>query len=250
MDEKRSKNLTLLVGKAIYLALIIGLVLFDLSLVAYGLVVVSKWRMFAVQPSYWWANFRKNIPDIAVGLATVSIISQLVEQPIIYLASFSTLYGVWLFLIKPRSNAAWVRFQAGFAQAYGLAALYLAIDFRLPGIAVVGLTWLLGYGVARLFLTSFGTSDETNEVTAQLWAFCLLVLGWMAWWWNIIYPVGDILLVPQIVLSASLLGYFFGNIVVADRSGPIKLGFWLQQTSFSVGILFLLILLTKWTGSI
>jgi hypothetical protein len=85
---------------------------------------------------------------------------------------------------------------------------------------------------ARLFLTSFGKSDETNEVTAQLWAFCLLVLGWLAWWWNIIYPLGDILLVPQIVLSASLLGYFFGNIVVADRSGSIKLSFWLQQTSF------------------
>lgn len=250
MGESRKTGLVLLISKAIYLGLIVGLVQFDLSLVAYILVLASKWRVFAVQPSYWWANIRKNIPDLAVGLATVNILAQLVSQPLPFTVAFAVVYGVWLFFVKPQTNPSWVRFQAGFAQAYALLALYLAIDLRIPGVVVVGLTWLLGYGSARLFLTSFENSHEANEVTAQLWAFCLLILGWLAWWWNIIYPLGDVLLMPQIVLSASLLGYFFGNVVIADRTGSIKLNFWLQQVGFSVGILFLLIILTQWTGAI
>ena len=35
------------------------------------LVVVSKWRVLAVRPRYWWANIQSNMVDFIVSLSVV-----------------------------------------------------------------------------------------------------------------------------------------------------------------------------------
>jgi hypothetical protein len=41
----------------------------------YILVLLSKWRMFAVRPRYWLANVRANMTDLIVGLSIVSFMN-------------------------------------------------------------------------------------------------------------------------------------------------------------------------------
>jgi hypothetical protein len=43
----------------------------DFVKVALALVVLSKWRMFAVRPRFWAANIRANGVDLMVGLSIV-----------------------------------------------------------------------------------------------------------------------------------------------------------------------------------
>jgi hypothetical protein len=38
---------------------------------AIGLVVLSKWRVFAVRPRFWWANLRSNLVDFIVSISFV-----------------------------------------------------------------------------------------------------------------------------------------------------------------------------------
>lgn len=42
---------------------------FEPPYVAYGLVLLSKWRIFALRPRFWWANIKTNLVDISVGLS-------------------------------------------------------------------------------------------------------------------------------------------------------------------------------------
>jgi hypothetical protein len=41
-----------------------------------GLVLLAKWRTFAVKPRYWWANLRANSVDMMTGFAVVVFMHQ------------------------------------------------------------------------------------------------------------------------------------------------------------------------------
>src|SRR3984957_302108 len=43
---------------------------------AVAVIILSKWRMFAVRPRYWPANIRANAVDIIVGVSAVIFMSQ------------------------------------------------------------------------------------------------------------------------------------------------------------------------------
>ena len=61
----------------IFLNLMLGIgsvlitVLSGSPLIGLILVLVSKWRIFAVRPRYMWINFKANLVDIIVGTSTV-----------------------------------------------------------------------------------------------------------------------------------------------------------------------------------
>ncbi|RKV95158.1 MAG: hypothetical protein D8G53_09440, partial [Candidatus Saccharimonas sp.] len=38
---------------------------------ALALVILSKWRVIAVRPRFWWANIQANLVDVAVGVGIV-----------------------------------------------------------------------------------------------------------------------------------------------------------------------------------
>src|SRR6478672_11374948 len=60
------------------------------------IILLSKWRIFAVRPRFWAANLRANAVDLMVGL---SIVVFMVHSGV-YLRLFWTLaYVVWLLVI-------------------------------------------------------------------------------------------------------------------------------------------------------
>lgn len=46
-------------------------VYWNLALLAVILVILSKWRVLAVQPRFWLPNIKANLVDIIVGVSTV-----------------------------------------------------------------------------------------------------------------------------------------------------------------------------------
>src|SRR5262245_17629644 len=74
----------------------------DFVFIAIMLILLSKWRMFAVQPRYWIANIIANGVDIIVGVASVLFMASTAVGW--WQLFWAFLYGVWLVWLKPKSD--------------------------------------------------------------------------------------------------------------------------------------------------
>lgn len=91
---------------------------------AIALILLSKWRMFAVRPRYWLTNITANAVDIIVGVSVVVFMDHTTNG--MYQLLWAAAYSVWLVFIKPGSSVLSVSVQACISQALGLVALYIA----------------------------------------------------------------------------------------------------------------------------
>src|SRR4051812_24869992 len=66
------------------------------------LILLSKWRMFAVRPRYWIATVISNGVDILVGVALVLFMAS--TSVVWWQLFWAVLYDVWLVWLKPRSD--------------------------------------------------------------------------------------------------------------------------------------------------
>ena len=68
------------------------------------LVLISKWRIFAVRPRYWLINIKSNLVDLIVGLSFVFITycSGTDWLPVHLLLGLG--YTCWLIFLKPKSS--------------------------------------------------------------------------------------------------------------------------------------------------
>lgn len=182
------------------------LVYFGLPVLAYAMVVLSKWRVLAVRPRFWWANIKANLLDLLVGLSIVTMLLQASE--VLWLQVFITvLYSLWLAFLKPKSDK-WALFaQAGVAQFLAITALY-TVSFDWPSVAVVAWMWVIGYTSAQHALGAF--EDEDVSLMSLLWGLVVAELGWLAYHWVVAYSVAPtgLLKIPQIAVVVTALAYF------------------------------------------
>ena len=90
---------------------------------ALSIIVLSKWRMFAVRPRFWAANVRANAVDLMVGLSIVVFMTH--SSGVVLQLVWMVLYGVWLLAIKPGASVPMITSQAFLGQLAALMALYL-----------------------------------------------------------------------------------------------------------------------------
>lgn len=180
---------------------------------ALALVLLSKWRVFAVRPRYWWVNLQSNMVDFIVSISIVLHLDTINDASIgdttkLFLMVGLTLgYIGWLLYIKPRSKRIFIALQAGVAVFLGMAALF-TISYNWP-VSVVALgTWLIGYAGARHVLNSY--DDETHNLFLSLaWGFVLAEIAWVAYHWSIAYPLpgAPSLMVPQVAIITTLVSF-------------------------------------------
>lgn len=177
------------------------------------LVLLSKWRIFAVRPRYWWANLRSNMVDIIVSVSIVLSMHTINTSPLsegtqlILLVGITLAYIGWLLFIKPRSKRRFICIQAALAVFLGSAALF-TISFNWPVSTVVIGMWLIGYTAARHVLSSY--DEETHALFLSLaWGLVLAEISWVAYHWAIAYPLPVIssLMLPQIAIITTLLSF-------------------------------------------
>lgn len=209
------------VSEVVYTVLNVGLAIAVALTVYYtesiflgiALVLVSKWRILAVRPRFWYANFLSNLVDIIVSVSVVLHLYTITQAPLTnnqelaLLAVGTLLYIFWLLVIKPRSKRVYVVAQAGIAILLGVAALF-TISYNWPVSFVVLGMWAIGYSTARHVLNSY--DEETHSLLLSLvWGLVLAEIGWVAYHWTIAYalPVVNSILVPQVAIIATLVGF-------------------------------------------
>ncbi|MDQ3064841.1 MAG: hypothetical protein M3Q36_01055 [bacterium] len=145
---------------------------------AYAVVLLSKWRMFAVRPRHWPANIRANAIDIIVGLSFVVFMAQApsLAWQIVWVVS----YEIWLIIIKPRSATFWTSIQACLGQFLGLSALYLLWGGSNLLILVLA-TWAVCYLAARHYYSSF--DEPLTSMLSHIWGYIAAALTWVLGHW-------------------------------------------------------------------
>lgn len=209
------------ISELIYTILNIGLAIGVLLIVRYTgsiwfailLVVISKWRVFAVRPRYWWANLRSNMVDFIVSISIVLTMATINNSPLseprqlLLLVIMTIVYIVWLLFIKPRSKRVFVALQAAAAILLGSAALF-TMAYNWPVSAVVIGMWLIGYSAARHILSSY--DDETHALFLSLaWGLVLGEIAWVSYHWAIAYPLPIVnsLMLPQVAIVTTLVSF-------------------------------------------
>ena len=178
------------------------------------LVLLSKWRIFAVRPRFWWANLRSNMVDIIVSVSivmalfTIDTTAALSENiQLLLMVGMTLLYIGWLLFIKPRSKRRFICIQAAVAVFFGSAALF-TISYNWPVSTVVIGMWVIGYAAARHVLSSY--DDETHALFLSLaWGLVFAEIAWVSYHWAIAYPLPVVssIMLPQVAIVTTLLSF-------------------------------------------
>ena len=215
------------------------LVRIDFVAIAILLVLLAKWRIFAVRPRYWLVNVVSNGIDILVGISFVLLMSSTsVEWWQLF---WVALYMSWLVWLKPKSDVLSVSAQAMIGQLLGLTVLYLKFGDASLAMLVLG-TWAVTYLAARHFLTSF--EEVRTALLANVWAYFSASLAFILGHWLLFYGS-----VPQILIFLTTIGYGLAALYYLDASERLSEKFKRQLLVIMFAILAIVIMLSDWKGA-
>lgn len=167
---------------------------------ALALVIISKWRVIAVRPRYWWANILSNLPDAFFGLGIVTLMWVSGSLPVqIFL---TVVHIAWLVFLKPQHKRHMVMIQAGISQFVAVWALF-TVSHLLPSTVAVFLMFLIGFSSARHALSAYDEADR--GLLSLIWGFLVAQLGFMAWHWTIAYSITPTFKLPQIAIIVATI---------------------------------------------
>jgi hypothetical protein len=218
---------------------------------AIGLVVVSKFRVFAVKPRFWGQNILSNLTDFIFCSGIVLIIWGLGangdSSVLIYQLVLTVLYAGWLIFLKPLAKPLAVLVQAGLSQFVGLVALFSVADF-LPVPIIVLICFGIGFAVARHVLMLH--KERQYTLLALVWGFMLAQLGFLGYHWSLTYNFGPLIHIPEIAVVAAIIAFVIERYYnsYCENNGQIKQEEVLLPTLF--GSIALLITLVFFSGLI
>lgn len=213
------------------------LVRIDFVSLAILLVLLSKWRIFAVRPRYWMANIISNGVDIIVGVSFVLFMANTASEW--WQLFWMGLYIGWLVVLKPRSDVLSVSAQSMIGLVLGLSVFYLKFG-DLSLVALVAGTWTIAYICARHYLTSF--EEPHSALLAHIWAYFSAALAFVLGHWLIFY--GSI---AQIIIFLVTIGYSIAAIYYLDATEKLTHLMKRQLLIIMFAILTVVILLSDWT---
>ena len=234
-----SHLLHVLLVMVVPLALFI-LVRLDFVPFAAGLIVLAKWRMFAVRPRFWASNVRANSVDLMVGISTVVFMAESSSTALQLL--WMALYGVWLLVIKPRSTSLMTSAQAFIGQFCGLTALYLAGGGGLTVGLTLG-TGLVCYWSARHFFDPF--EEPYAKMVSLVWGYFGASIAWLMSHWLLFYSV---MAQPTLLLTA--IGYSLGSMYYLDHNDKLSIGLRRQFIFIMLVVVFVVLGFSDWGNKV
>lgn len=214
------------------------LVSMDFVPLAALLVLLSKWRMFAVRPRYWPANLRANGVDLTVGFAIVIFMAN--SGSIAWRLGWVLAYAIWLIAIKPGTSVWKTSVQALIAQTVGLMALFMALgDASL--VVLVLLVWMICYAAARHFFTSF--EEPYTALYAHMWGYFTAALVWLLGHWLVFYSI-----VAQPALLLTVIGFGLAALYYLEQTDRLSIMVRRNLVVMMIAIVLVVILLTNWSG--
>lgn len=203
---------------------------------ALSLVLLSKWRMFAVRPRFWPASIRANAVDIMIGLSAVLFMA---NSPNGYVQLvWAVLYAAWLIALKPASSTFMVAAQAMVGQLCGLMALFLVWSDG-PIFGLVFLAGIICYVSARHFFDNF--DEPYAKLLSYLWAYFGAALLWVTAHWLLFYGV-----IAQPTLILSMIGYGLAVLYYFDHNDRLSAGLRRQFLFVMLAVVIIILAFSDW----
>ena len=210
-------NIALSVG-SIYLTIISGSWLLGILL-----VLLSKWRTFAVRPRYWWLNIKSSLVDLIVGSSFVLIAycagTTLLPIHVILAAA----YTAWLLFLKPLSSERATEAQALIAIFLGSTAATLMSASANPFFLTL-VCFIIYYAASRHVLIQ--NEDHNSEIIPIITGLLGAEIAWLCQHWLIVYMFSNAgIILPQLSIILTLLALIFGITYksIAKHDGRLKL---------------------------
>lgn len=209
--------------------------------VALAVVVLSKWRMFAVRPRFWPANIQANAVDLIVGLSVVALMAG--TQTLWLRVAYAVVWAGWLIFIKPRNDVFWVSVQAMVGLAVGLSAVFSAWDHMSLSLLVVSVGAIC-YFTAHHFFYSF--DEDRIKLLSYFWAYFGAALTWILGHWLIYYY--NIVAQPTLILVT--MAFALATLYYLDHFDKLSNAVRRQIIFILITILIVIITFSDWGDKI
>lgn len=214
-----------------------ALVRIELAQAALAVILLSKWRMLAVQPRHWWPHIRVNAIDIIVGLSL--LVFMMSASVVVWQLVWMIVYMAWLIFIKPRNDIFGVSLQAFIGHILGLTALYIFWKDA-PLLALVIGTWFVAYISARHFFTSF--EEPYTPLFAHFWGYFSAALTWILGHYLLFFNI-----VAQPTLLLIVLGYGLGSLYYLHQKDKLSTLVRREFIFVMVAIILIIVIQADWT---
>ena len=174
------------------------------------LVLLSKWRIFAVRARYLWINIKSNLVDIIVGLSVVLLTyyAGAAFLPVDFILMI--FYCVWLLAIKPWSSELAAMVQSLIAVFLGMSATAI-MAANLNSIVIVLLAFLVGYAASRHVLAQ--SNDRDFTLTTLVCGLMFAEIAWLCQSWSIVYTFGSTgIRIPQIAIILTIFAFVYNYV--------------------------------------
>lgn len=171
------------------------------------LVLVSKWRVFAVRSRYLLVNIKSNLVDVIVGLSVVLLAyfagGSLMPVHILLMI----VYVGWLLFLKPLSSETATLAQSLVAVFLGVSAVTI-MTANLDAVVAVLLSFLIGYAASRHVLVQ--TESEDFALTTMASGLVFAEIAWLCHSWAIVYSFGETgIVVPQSAIILTIFAFVY-----------------------------------------
>ena len=217
-------------------ALVYVLIRIHFVQLAVAVVLLSKWRMFAVKPRFWPANIRANAVDIIIGISTLVFMTHTSNTNLQLLFTF--LYIGWQLLLKPSRTVVGVSLQALVGQMYGLTALFIGWPDA-PAIVLIVGGWSVCYLVSRHYFTSY--DEPYAPLYSHTWAYFAAALLWLSSHWLIFYSV-----VAQPALLLTAIGFGFGSLYYLHETDRLSVFYRREIVIMMVFVILIVLIASDW----
>lgn len=207
---------------------------------ALAMVVLSKWRMFAIHVRFWPAIVRANAVDLIIGFSAVLFISH--TGNLWWQLVWTVAYGAWIVVLKRANSTPMIAIQAIVAQLVGLSALFVEwTDGPLYGL--VPIAGLICYLAARHFFDSF--EEPYAKLLAYLWGYFAAAVTWVLGHWLLFY--GSL---AQPTLLLSVLGYGLAGLYYLDHIGRLTTALKRQFIFIMIAVIVVMLTFSDWGDKI
>ena len=171
------------------------------------MVLLSKWRVFAVRRRYIFVNLKSNLVDLIVGLSVVILAYYAGKAflPVHFVLMIA--YVAWLLVLKPMSSETANLVQSLSAVFLGISASTIATA-NLNSIVAVGMAFLVGYAASRHVLAQ--TNDKDFTLTTLVCGLIFAEVAWLCHTWEIIYTFGNTgIRIPQVAIILTVFAFVY-----------------------------------------
>lgn len=209
------------------------------------LVIISKWRIFAVNHRYWPLNIRSSLIDFIVGISFVLLAYAAGTTFLpVHIALMAT-YALWLIFIKPRTSLGANIMQSVIAVLLGTtaASIFAAIT---DSTVLVGVSFIIGFAASNHVLVQNG--DHDANFISLVYGLIFAEIAWLSYSWLIIYTLGNTgICFSQLSLVLATLTYTYLQVhVEMDKHGN-KLKFANLALPVLFSLLVILVLLISFS---